>query len=139
MCTHENQIAQAGRYVCTDCGYESGEQVFVTSYDRAYTFRRITVYSRQKRFLTFVRSLKLLPLQENEDNILSLFGHLEFFFNMGHTFQRVYFFNRFCTLAFIATVLQLKISLKTLKDQARVKEQFSEMEQLLSMEIFPTL
>ncbi len=135
MCEHLRKTVSEGIYVCIDCGVETDECVYVTSYNRNFTYRRAPVYSRQKRFLFFVRSLGHNVLFEQENDILDVFGKLEFLFNMGHTFDRTYFFNRHVCLAFILGVLRIPIKTKTLKDEARVKQQLSEMRQLFFLSL----
>ena len=130
MCEHNHQVPSEGIYVCVDCGLEMDERVYVTSYNRNFTYRRAPVYSRQKRFLFFVRSLGSFMLFVRENEILDIFGKLEFWFNMGHKFNRTYFFNRHVCLAFILDVLRIPLETKTLKDEARVEQQLSEMRQL---------
>ena len=136
MCDHSQLTVIGGIYVCTQCGHETDQRVYITSHNRAFTYRRPPVYCRQKRFLVFLRSLKSDILFFHENNILDIFGKLEFFFNMGHKFDRTYFFNRFVTLAFIVSVLDIPFKTKTLKDPVRVEKQISEMSQILEISLF---
>ena len=136
MCDHSQLAAIEGIYVCTLCGHETDQRVYITSHNRTFTYRRPPVYCRQKRFLFFVRSLKEDVLFLNEDSILMIFGKLEFLFNMGHKFDRKYFFNRFVTLAFIITVLEIPLKTKTLKDPVRVEKQLNEMREIWEISLF---
>ena len=136
MCEHKQQTYIDGFYTCTQCGNISDKQKYITSYDRSFTYRRPPVYSRQKRFLSFIRNMREDVLFLRENDILMVFGYLEFFFNMGHKFQRIYFFNRFVTLTLILEVLEIPLKTKTLKDQVRVEQQLSEMRQILKFSLF---
>jgi hypothetical protein len=136
MCDHSNLTVLDGIYVCTGCGHETDKRVYITSHNRSFTYRRPPVYCRQKRFLMFVRSLKQDILFLHENDILTVFGKLEFCFNMGHKFERKYFFNRFVTLAFINSVLGIPLKTKTLKDPVRVQQQLSEMQSILEISLF---
>jgi hypothetical protein len=131
MCEHVRQAVVEGVYVCIDCGFETDDVVYITSYNRNFTFRRAPVYSRQKRFMLFVRSLGHRVLFERENDVLDVFGKLEFLFNMGYKFDRTYFFNRHVCLAFILNELEIPLVTKTLKDECRVQQQLAEMRQIL--------
>ena len=136
MCDHSKLTVLGGIYVCTLCGLETDQRVYITSHNRSFTYRRPPVYCRQKRFLFFVRSLKEDILFQHEDEILTVFGKLEFCFNMGHKFERKYFFNRFVTLGFILAVLEIPLKTKTLKDPIRVEKQLTEMRSILEISLF---
>ena len=136
MCDHSKLTVLGGIYVCTLCGLETDQRVYITSHNRSFTYRRPPVYCRQKRFLFFVRSLKEDILFQHEDEILTIFGKLEFCFNMGHKFERKYFFNRFVTLGFILAVLEIPLKTKTLKDPIRVEKQLTEMRSILEISLF---
>ena len=137
MCEHTRLVVCEGHHVCVDCGAENADNIYVTSYNRTFSYRQAPVYCRQKRFLLFVRSLKRNVLFLNEDKILTIFGTLEFFFNLGHKFNRKYFFNRHVTLIFILSLLDIQLDTKTLKDPLRVEQQLSEMKQIFELKIFP--
>ncbi len=136
MCDHGERTIIEGQHVCTLCGLELGQRVFITGYNRSYHYKPVQVYSRQKRFNHFILGLKSPLVFEFLDEILTVFGILEFHFNMGKKFERKYFFNRFVTLAFILQHLGIPLKTKTLKDELRVQQQMREMGILLENNSF---
>ena len=128
MCEHENTTFSEGEKVCTDCGLMLGEQVFITSYNRTFSYRKQPVYSRQKRFYHFILSQRESKINENLEDIMVLFGKLEFFWSLNRHKTRKYFFNRFVTLVFILTTLSISTEgMRTLKDKERVQVQMNDM------------
>jgi hypothetical protein len=86
------------------------------------------VYSRQKRFWHFLLALKNPVIFLNLENIMIMFGKLEFFWNMRTVTSRKYFFNRFVCLVFILDQLGINTEgMKTLKDKERVGHQMRVM------------
>ena len=137
MCQHENTSFSEGYKVCTDCGRMFEEQVYITSYNRTFSYRRQPVYSRQKRFYHFILSSENPVVFQNVDNIMDKFGYLEFFWSMDRPKTRKYFFNRFVTLVFILDHLGIDTKgMRTLKDKERVAEQCIEMAKILKKSLF---
>ena len=133
MCEHTELTVINGIYVCTSCGTETDRRVYITSYNRSYSYQRPPVYSRQKRFFQFIRGLHEPLINENENDILTVFQHLEFFFNVGHKYGRKYFFNRYVTLYFILEFLCVPVKIRTLKDIVRVELQLQQMAKILKI------
>ena len=128
MCEHLNTTFDAGEKCCTDCGLMLDEILFVSSYNQTYTYRRQPVYSRQKRFWHFLLASKNPVIFLNLENIMIMFGKLEFFWNMRTITSRKYFFNRFVCLVFILDQLGINTEgMKTLKDKERVGHQMRVM------------
>ncbi len=132
MCEHLNKTFSEGEKVCTDCGLMLGEQQYITSYNRVFSYRRQPVYSRQKRFYHFAQSTAEPLVFQNLENIMLLFGRLEFFWSLKLNKSRKYFFNRFVTLVFILEYLSIGTEgMRTLKDKERVQLQKESMAEIL--------
>ena len=132
MCEHENTTFTEGEKCCTDCGLMLGEQLYITSYNRTFSYRRQPVYSRQKRFYHFVLSTGQPLIFQNLEDIMTLFGKLEFYWSLKPNRTRKYFFNRFVTLVFILKFLNICTEgMRTLKDKERVELQMGNMAQIL--------
>ena len=102
------------------------------SYSNPNMYRaRYPVYSRTKRFKNFILDLKKKVIYCNFDPIMDAFGLLEFHWGIHGSKSRKYFFNKSCVLAYIVTKLDLKLEVRTLKDEERVSIQLAEMEQLV--------
>ena len=137
MCEHENTTFSEGEKVCTDCGLMLGEQVFITSYNRTFSYRKQPVYSRQKRFYHFILSQRESKINENLEDIMVLFGKLEFFWSLNRHKTRKYFFNRFVTLVFILTTLSISTEgMRTLKDKERVQVQMNDMDEIIKNSVW---
>ena len=136
MCEHENTVFVEGLKTCTDCGLIFDEPVYVTSYNRCFSYRRQPVYSRQKRFYHFVLSIGNPDIFQNLENIMLLFGRLEFFWSCQPFRSRKYFLNRFVTLVFILKKLSINTEgMRTLKDKERVQNQMEDMDKVLKNSI----
>ena len=132
MCQHLNTTYDAGEKCCTDCGLMLDEIVFVSSYNQIYTYRPQPVYSRQKRFYHFLLASKNPVIFQNLEDIMTMFGKLEFFWGMRPVTTRKYFFNRFVVLVFILEQLNINTEgMRTLKDKDRVANQMQVMRQIL--------
>ena len=131
-CQHENTTFYQGEKCCTDCGLMLDEIVFVSSYNQIYSYRRQPVYSRQKRFYHFLLDAKNPVIFQNLENIMTMFGKLEFFWGIRPVTTRKYFFNRFVCLVFILQKLNVDTEgMRTLKDKDRVFDQMQVMTQIL--------
>ena len=136
MCEHNNTIFLEGLKTCTDCGLIFDEPVYITSYNRSFSYRRPPVYSRQKRFYHFVLSVGNSCIFQVLENIMTLFGRLEFFWTFQPNRSRKYFFNRFVTLVFILKELSIDTEgMRTLKDKERVQIQMNDMAEILKNSI----
>ena len=132
MCEHLQTTFSDGEKVCIDCGLLLGEQEYVTSYNRVFTYRKQPIYSRQKRFYQFLISSDDAVIHKNLENIMLYFGKLEFCWLMHKPPTRTYFFNRFVTLVFILNALGVNTNgMRTLKDKERVVEQMQVMAKIL--------
>ena len=138
MCEHENYTFTEGQKCCTDCGSYLGERVYITSYNRSFSYRRQPIYSRQKRFYSFITSIHQPYIMENMEDIMTLFGRLEFFWNSSiHRNSRKYFYNRFVILVFILDTLNINTDgMRTLKDKERVEIQMNAMNEILTNSAF---
>ena len=131
-CGSENSAIDQGFVWCIDCGVQLGRsQDYVQGYQSPQNFRhQFPVYSRIKRFVTWLRELQLpLELGEMED-ILTLFAAIEFLWACSKA-KRSYFFNKGCVLQFILDTLEIPLDVHTLKDPNRVKAQMISMKELL--------
>ena len=131
MCEHENYTFTEGQKCCTDCGSYLGERVYITSYNRSFSYRRQPIYSRQKRFYHYLLQNKDSNIQEAREEIMLLFSRIEFFWNLQKQRVRKYFFNRSVTLFCILNELGIPTNMRTLKDQERVLNQCARMKEIL--------
>ena len=133
MCDHTCTIFTQGERCCTDCGLMLGETQYVTSYNRHCTYRRNQpVYSRQKRFYQFLIASENQAIYNNLEDLMTIFGELEFFWGIKRPKNRIYFFNRFVTLVFLMQQLGLDTTgMRTLKDKERVCDQIKIMGEIL--------
>ena len=137
MFEHLNTTFCQGEKCCTDCGRMLGDVVFVSSYNHTCAYRKQPVYSRQKRFYQFVTSSKVPVVWEHLENIMLLFGQLEFFWGVKPVSKRKYFFNRFVCLVFILQQLHIDTEgMRTLKDKERVRKQMDAMSEILEISLF---
>ncbi len=120
---------------CTGCGSQVAEHVqWVVGYNNPNAYRgRYPVYSRTKRFKFYLLGLNEQELYQNFEDIMNIFGLVEFHWGIKGCVSRKYFFNKACVLHFIASKLGLEISIRTLKDSMRVTTQVEEMGQLLNL------
>ena len=131
MCEHENSTFTEGQRCCTDCGSYLGERLYITSYNRSFSYRRQPIYSRQKRFYHYLLQNKDSNIQEAREEIMLLFSRIEFFWNLQKQRVRKYFFNRSVTLFCILNELGIPTNMRTLKDQERVLNQCARMKEIL--------
>ena len=132
MCKHLNTTWDGGEKVCTDCGQILPGRQYVVSHNRQFTYRRVPVYCRQKRFRNFLRSLDNSEINKNFDHILDCFGKLEFHYTIHKPVERQYFFNKHVTLHYIMKHLGLDHnSIPTLKDNDRIAKQCSMMNTII--------
>jgi len=133
-CNHQNTVTENGGIWCITCGTcVNNCPTYVRSYNHPYSYKRIPVYSRQKRFMQYILNLNSSVVRDNYENILLLFGRVEFFWNIFGTEERTYFFNRAVTLFFIAAMLDLDIEVRTLKDKTRVDTQLRNLSKILEL------
>ena len=131
MCEHENTAFIEGKKCCTDCGTYLDERLYITSYTRAFSYRRQPIYSRQKRFYHYLLKNTHTNVLERIEDIMLIFSRIEFFWNLRSKRQRKYFFNRSVTLFFILTYLKIPTKMKTLKDHERVATQCTNIAEIL--------
>ena len=131
-CEHTNSSRIGNKNVCIGCGLEIEDCTNWTfSYGEITCFKRFPIYSRIKRFITYLKSLKIQELNDNVDDILDVFGFIEFRWMMAKKNKRKYFYNKYVVLFFIAGMLELKSKVRTLKDRERVKQQIVELDLLM--------
>ena len=133
-CCQAETIIENNSEWCTGCGKEiRGFCQWVVSYNNPNQRKlKYPVYSRTKRFKNYVTSLMEKVLFINFDDILDVFGLVEFNWNIHGCPNRYYFFNKSCVLYYILNLLDLDVKIRTLKDKERVKTQFDAIEHLLS-------
>ena len=132
MCQHLNTTWDKGEKVCMGCGQILPGRQYIVSYNRQFTYRRVPVYCRQKRFRNFMRSLDNSEVNSNFDHILDCFGKLEFHYTIYKPVERHYFFNKHVTLHYIMKHLGLDhASIPTLKDQDRITSQCEMMDRII--------
>ena len=132
VCGCENIVAEHGLLWCSACGVKQvGRVEYVRSYNSPQTHRRFPMYSRIKRFISWMRSLRLELSVDECEEILNLFTLLELKWSVSEKSRR-YFFNKGCVLQFCLDFLGMKhLSVHTLKDADRVKNQMRAMAELL--------
>ena len=131
MCSHENTTFCDGQKCCTDCGTYLGQRIYITSYNRSFSYRQQPIYSRQKRFYHFLLKKQDPKIQDAVEKIMCLFSRIEFFWNLQKTRERKYFFNRSVTLFFILSHFEIPTNMHTLKDPERVIRQCASMAEIL--------
>ena len=132
MCEHENWAFIEGQKCCTDCGTYLNERVYITSYNRSFSYyRRQPIYSRQKRFYQYLIKQTDGTIGEAIEEIMLTFSRIEFFWNLKKQRERKYFFNRSVTLFFILNKLGIPTVIRTLKDPERVAHQCESMTEIL--------
>ena len=131
-CTHENSAWAQGLKVCTDCGLVLPGVQYVFSYNDMHSYKRIPVYSRLKRFRTFLRILNHPSVNMNFQHILDCFAKLEFHYMIFPPSERQYFFNKNVTLLYILKHLDLSNKgIPSLKDSSRVTVQWKMMDKII--------
>ena len=134
MCEHENTIFVEGRSCCTGCGLMFSEVQYVFSYHHKSVYRKAPIYSRQKRFYTFLKTTTIPSVHTN--TIMDMFGKIEFHYSIFPPKNRMYFFNKNVVLYFIMTLMGLDTDeVKTLKDRERVGVQISALRELVENHI----
>ena len=132
VCASENSVTDQGFVWCVDCGLQMGRsQVYVQGYQSPQTYRHpFPVYSRIKRFVVWLREMRLPLDNEDIEDILRLFSVIEFTWGCSKK-ARSYFFNKGCVLQFILDTLEIPFEVHTLKDPNRVDAQMQSMRKLL--------
>ncbi len=136
-CQAETAIENNSEW-CIGCGCEVRNQcLWVQSYSnrqiRKYTF---PLYSRIKRFKIYLFELNETRIFENFEEILNVFGKIEFHWGNVGSEDRIYFYNMTCVLRYITELLEIPITIRTLKDQSRVLSQLQEIDQLMGSLLF---
>lgn len=131
VCECEHIVADNGYLWCTGCGLQQNGRVeYVRSYNCPQAHRRFPMYSRIKRFIAWMRSLKLELSADEFEEVLNMFTFLEFKWSVSNKTRR-YFFNKGCVLQFCLDRLEVDLTVHTLKDTDRVKSQMEAMAELL--------
>ena len=118
---------------CTNCGTQVRAQCqWVVGYNNPNCYRqRYPVYSRTKRFRSYIINLQETAILTNFNDVMDCFGLLEFHWGNKGCKNRKYFFNKSCVLYFVLKVLDVPVEIKTLKDKSRVESQVRAMQYLL--------
>ena len=121
---------------CTGCGAQLGTEVlYVRGYANPQTYKRRQVYSRQKRFRTYVlRVVKTLAegarlaLLKSLDNMLDVYSLIEFAWQSGVNSERKYFYAKPVMLYVCASLVGIETDeLPCLKDKTRESAQYKEI------------
>ena len=117
--------------VCTVCGLEKENAVYVAGYSNPMLHKRMQYYSRLKRFRKTVMELRCDKLGRAMDDILDLYAFLEFMWNNSRERTRKYFFATKVMLYFIVGRLGIEKEVPLLKNKDRNKRQLAALERLL--------
>ena len=130
-CGSNSSAVDSGSLWCTGCGTQLEAQCEWTfTYSLCSNYRKVPVYSRIKRFQTWLKELDEPLIFAHFEEILLMYARIEFGFYPARG-ERTYFFNKNCVLAFILDYLGIGIEVPTLKDKGRVEKQISKMNVLL--------
>ncbi len=131
-CGSDSSAIEGGSLWCTGCGTQLQAQCEWTfTYSLCSNYRKVPVYSRIKRFQTWLRELNQPVIFANFEEILCIYARIEFSFHPQRG-ERTYFFNKNCVLSFILEYLGLPLEVPTLKDEDRVEKQIATMSKLLA-------
>ena len=75
-------------------------------------------------------------ISEHAEDILLLYGRLEFAWNNLFTKKRKYFFSQKVVMYFLLKILEIDIAVPLLKNKDRTKEQLESMVKLLPLKGF---
>lgn len=119
---------------CRGCGKEiRGYCQWVVGYNNPnLRTAKYPVYSRTKRFKNYILDMNCIEILVRFNDVLDVFGRIEF--NWGHYGcpGRLYFFNKACVLFYIIQFLDIGIEITTLKDPERVTTQIKAIDNVLS-------
>ena len=122
---------------CISCGLCSEYcPTYVMSYNNPRTYYRKCYYSRIKRFQKKLREMRSDLISEHAEDILLLYGRLEFAWNNMFTKKRKYFFSQKVVMYFLLKILEIDIAVPLLKNKDRTKEQLESMVKLLPENVF---
>ena len=120
---------------CLNCGLcHEYMPKYVMSYSTPHVFQRKCYYSRIKRFQKKLREMHLQIIGENSEDILNMYGRLEFGWNMLPNKKRKYFFSQKVVLFFILTVLEIDsiaAIVPLLKNKDRTEQQLRAMGEIM--------
>ena len=117
--------------VCTACGTEKKNNIYVSGYGNPILHKRLQYYSRIKRFRKTVMDLRCNTLGNAMDSILDMYAFLEFMWNNKRDKERKYFFATKIMLYFILKYLEIEKEVPLLKNKDRNEKQLAALEKLL--------
>ena len=121
---------------CTTCGLCSEYMpTYVQSYNNPRVHYRKCYYSRIKRFQKKMREMKSELIGKYSEDILLMYGRLEFAWNCLINKKRKYFFSQKVVMYFILKVLEIDIVVPQLKNKERTREQIESMCKLLPLNV----
>ena len=127
-CESTDKVVANNYVTCTSCGlmYEY-EPTYVQGYSTPYQHMRKQYYSRIKRFKKKLLDMKSDLIGEHTENILQMYGVLEFSWNICREKTRKYFFSQKVVLFFILKILSINLSVPVLKNKGRTDQQLKRM------------
>ncbi len=133
-CCQATTAIQNNSEWCRGCGREIRSYCqWVVGYNNPNLRKaKYPVYSRTKRFKNYVVDMNKIELLSRFNDVLDVFGLIEFNWGTYGCPGRLYFFNKACVLYFIIQYLEIDCEIITLKDPERVKTQLKAMDIVLS-------
>ena len=127
-CENSNSVVFENYLTCTSCGLCSEYRpTYVMSYNNPRVHYRKCYYSRIKRFQKKMREMKSELIGKYSEEILCLYGRLEFAWNCSREKKRKYFFSQKVVMYFILKILGIDLTVPLLKNADRTKEQLQSM------------
>ncbi len=117
--------------VCTSCGSEKKNPVYISGYGNPSTHKRLQYYSRIKRFRKTIVEMRSDLLGNAMEAILSLYAFLEFMWNNKHDKARKYFFATKVMLFFCLKQLGIEKEVPLLKNKDRNEKQLRALAALI--------
>ena len=117
--------------VCTACGSEKKNPVYISGYGNPMTHKRLQYYSRIKRFRKTIVEMRSELLGKAMEPILNLYAFLEFMWNNKHDKTRKYFFATKVMLFFCLQQLGIDKVVPLLKNKDRNVKQLLALEALM--------
>lgn len=127
---------------CDKCGTAIRSNVeFIPSYLNTHNAPRQQIYNRRKRFMKYIQSLGIKPVLTNIHAILDLYSSFEFAWVVHNDLsKRTYFYAKPCMLKVCCQMLEIDtpLTLPSLKDKTRERDQFKELKELRSTQAWFT-
>jgi hypothetical protein len=131
-CGKDEFVWENNYNVCMNCGLQCDFQPkYYMSYALPrYEYRR-QYYSRAKRFIKVLRGMMSNIIGDHFENILHVYGEIEFRWLMKLNKTRKYFYSQKMVLWFILNRLEIPLCVPTLKNKERATCQIKSMTEIL--------